>query len=219
MSVATFAPRRTKLIRKALDATVIAAPEDGEAIEAITTGATRQLITPPTGWGPLGHHTEEEGLNWTRETENSDVRSHGSSEPTRRDIVSDVTGLTMIAQETNMRTLSMFHNIDESAITQDETTSEISLNRSSTPQTRFYRLLALAQDGAGDQLVYFARFLPRVSITEYAEQSWTKGQELRYSLTFTAYVDDELGYSMREMWGGPGIVELSEQMGLPAPTP
>lgn len=216
MSIATLAARQSKLIRKALDAVVFAAPTSAAAVTAITTGAGAALVTLPTEYGSLGHHTEDDGINWTREVDTADVRSHGSSEPTRRDITSDVTGLVVLAQETKLQTMEMFHNVDLSAVTPDATTKEIAFNRSSQPATRYYRLLALAQDGAGADTIYFARFCPRASITEFADQPWTKGDEVRWPLTFTAYVDDDLGYSIREMWGGPGIAALIDDMGFGA---
>ena len=216
MSIATLAARQSKLIRKALDAVVFAAPTSAAAVTAITTGAGAALVTLPTEYHSLGHHTEDDGVNWTREVDTADVRSHGSAEPTRRDITSDVTGLVVLAQETKLQTMEMFHNIDLSTVTPDATTSEIAFNRSSQPATRYYRLLALAQDGAGTDTIYFARFCPRASITEFADQPWTKGDEIRWPLTFTAYVDDDLGYSIREMWGGPGIAALVDDMGFGA---
>lgn len=214
MSIATLAARQSKLIRKAQDAVVFAAPMSSTAVTAITTGASSDLVTLPAGYDSLGHHTEDDGINWSREVETADVRSHGSSEPTRRDIVSDVTGLVVLAQESKMLTMEMYHNVDLSTVTPDATTSEIGFNRTSQPATRYYRLLALASDGGGADEIYFARFCPRASISEYADQPWTKGDELRWPLTFTAFVDDDLGYSMREMWGGPGIVALLTDMGF-----
>jgi hypothetical protein len=214
MSIVTLAARQNALIRKALDAVVFAAPTTAAAVTSITTGASADLVTLPVEYVSLGHHTEDDGINWSREVETSDVRSHGSAEPTRRDITSDVTGLVVLAQESKMITMEMYHNVDLSGVTPDATTSEIKFNRSSQPATRYYRLLALAQDGAGSDTVYFARFCPRASISEYADQPWTKGDELRWPLTFTAFVDDDLGYSMREMWGGPGIADLVADMGF-----
>jgi hypothetical protein len=216
MSIATLAARQSKLIRKALDAVVFAGPSTAAAITAITTGAGAALVTLPTEYVSVGHHTEDDGINWTRSVDTADVRSHGSAEPTRRDITSDVTGLVVLAQESKLATMEMFHNVDLSTVTPDATTSEIAFNRSSQPATRNYRLLALAQDGAGADTIYFARFCPKASITEFADQPWTKGDEVRWPLTFTAYVDDDLGYSIREMWGGPGIAALVDDMGFGA---
>lgn len=214
MSVATLAARQSALIRKAQDAAIFVAPTTVAAVTAITTGASGDLITLPVGWDSLGHHTEDDGINWTREVNTSETRSHGSNEPTRRDITSDVTGLVVLAQETKMTTMELFHQADLSAVTPDATTGEIAFSRPSMPATRYYRLLSIAQDGSGTDTIYFGRFCPRASVTEFADQPWTKEDEVRWPLTFTAYVDDTLGYSMREMWGGPGIDALAVSMGF-----
>lgn len=215
MSIDTIATRRSKLIRKAQDAAIFVAPESADPIDAITTGATRELVTLPATYESLGHHTEDDGINWTREVDSSDVRSHGSQEPTRRDITSDVRGLVVLAQETSRLTMELYHNVNLSGVQPDATTKEVSFSPARTPSTTFHRLLAVGQDGAGADAIYFARFCPRASVTDYAEQPWTKGDELRWPLTFTAYVDDDLGYSMTEFWGGPGIVDMLADMGFP----
>lgn len=214
MSIASVAARQSKLIRKAQDAVVFAAPSDQAAPVSLTSGAGAELLTLAAGWVSLGHHTEDDGINWTREVDTADVRSHGSAEPTRRDITSDVTGLVVLAQESKMLTMEMYHNVDLSGVTAAATTNEIAFSRTSQPATRYYRLLAIASDGGGTDTIYFARFCPRASISEYADQPWTKGDEVRWPLTFTAFVDDDLGYSMREYWGGPGIAALIEDMGF-----
>lgn len=213
-ALGTLANRQQKLIRKAQDAAIFAAPATAAPITSITTGAGATLISLPPAWRSLGHHTEADGIKWTRDVKTDDVRSHGASEPTRRDITTDTTGLVVLAQETKLNTLEMFHNIDLSTNVPDATSKEISFSRSATPSTKYYRLLAVAADGAGADTIYFARFCPRASITNYAEQGWTKNDDLRYSLTFTAYVDDDLGYAMREMWGGPGIGPVLSPMGF-----
>jgi hypothetical protein len=214
MPLGTLANRQKKLIRKAQDAAIFAAPPTAAPVSTITTGTSGTLITLPPAWRSLGHHTEADGIKWSRDVKSDDVRSHGSAEPTRRDITTDTTGLVVLAQETKLLTLEMFHNIDLSTNSPDATTKEVTFNRSATPSTRYYRLLSIASDGAGADTIYFARFCPRASITNYAEQSWTKQDDLRYSLTFTAFVDDDLGYAMREMWGGPGIGPMLSGMGF-----
>lgn len=219
MSIATLAARQQKLIRKAQDAVIFAAPGNAEPILTLTTGAEADLTPLPEAYLSLGHHTEDDGINWTREVESADVRSHGSSEPTRRDIISDVTGLTVLAQETKAIVLELFHNVDLSTVEADAVTNEVQFSRARTPSTNYYRLMSVASDGAGADAIYFARFCPRASVTEFDEQPWTKGDELRWPLTFTAYVDDDLGYSMREFWGGPGMGDLVESMGFTVAAP
>src|SRR5690606_39502610 len=103
----------------------------------------------------------------------------------------------VIAQETKMITLEMFHNRDLSNVEADPTSGEIAYNRAVTPQTRYYRLLAVAQDGADDDAIYFARFLPRASVTELADREWTQEAELADELSFSGYVCPALGSAQR----------------------
>ena len=193
---------------------MFAAPTSAEPITALTTGSPPDLAPLPTGYESVGHHTEDDGINWSREIDTADVRSHGSPEPTRRDIVSDVSGLTVLAQESKRLTMELFHNIDLSAVEAAAGTNEIQFSRARTPATRYWRLLAVSSDGAGSDAIYFARFCPRATVTEFDDQAWSKGDEVRYPLTFTAFVDDVEGYAMREFWGGPGIAALVTDMGF-----
>lgn len=213
-SIAALAARKQSLIRVAQDAAIFAAPFSASAITSLTTGAAGDLAVLPTGWGSLGHHTEADGIDWTRRVTATDVKSHGSNEPTRRDITEDVTDLKVLAQESKRMTMEMFHSVDLSGVTPDATTHEIDFNKAVVSSTTYYRLLAVASDGRDADTVYFARFCPRASITNFGGQPWKKGEEVRWELTFTAYIDDALGYSMREMWGGPGIAALLSDMGF-----
>jgi hypothetical protein len=215
-SVAALAARKQGLIRVAQDAALFAAPLSADPIIALTTGAGGDLNPLPTGWGSLGHHTESDGIDWTRKVTTFDVKSHGSSQPTRRDITEDVTDLKVLAQESKRMTSEIFHSVDLSAVAPDATTHEIGFERAVVASTTYYRLLAIASDGRDDNLIYFARFCPRASVTNFGPQPWKKGEELRYEFTFTGYVDDTLGFAMREMWGGPGIADLLTDMGYTA---
>lgn len=215
-SVASLAARKQALIRVAQDAALFAGPSTVAAITALTTGASGALAPLPTGWGSVGHHTEADGIDWTRKVTTSDVKSHGSHQPTRRDITEDVTDLKVLGQESKRMTQELFHSVNLSTVTPDATTHEIGFNTAVVASTTYYRLMAIASDGSGPDTIYFARFCPRASVTNFGSQPWKKGEELRYEFTFTAYVDDTLGFSMREMWGGPGIASLLDDMGYAA---
>lgn len=181
-----------------------------------TTPGNYDLATLPSGFVTLGWHTKADGVSWTRDAATSDVESHGALEPTRRDITRDVSGLKLNAQETKMKTLEMFENVDLSSVVPTPTSGEIAWNRATQPATRYYRILAVGQDGAGTDAIYIARFCPRAMVSEYGEQTWSAENELIYPLTLTATVDSTLGYSMRTMIGGPGLKSRLVAMGFPA---
>lgn len=190
----------------------------GTAAVTTTTPGNYELATLPAGFVSLGWHSKEQALTWTRETESSEVTSHGASEPTREDIISDVSGLQMTAQETKLQTLELYENVDLSGVVPTPVTGEVAWNRATAPATRTYRLLAVGQDGAGLDTIYIARFCPRASITERGEQEWSDQNELAYPLTWKAKVDPVLGYSMRTMLAGPGLKSRLVAMGFPAAT-
>lgn len=183
---------------------------------ATTTPGNYDLAALPSGYSSLGWHTKEQGLSWPVNTETSDVTSHGASEPTRRDIISEVTGLEMTAQESKLKTFELYNNVDLSTVVPTATTGEIAWNKATQPATRYYRLLSVAQDGAGTGIYYIARFCPRATITGRGAQTWSDGSEIGYPLTWTATVDPVLGYSVREIWAGPGLRSALTAMGFPA---
>jgi hypothetical protein len=162
--------------------------------------------------------TKDDGYTWSRETEMSEVTSHGSTEPTRRDITSDVTGLQMTAQETSKTVLEISHNIDLSGVTPAATTGEIGYNRSIAPVTRYRRLISIGVDGAGADAFYIINILPRAMISEFGESTWSDEDELTYPMTWSATPDPILGYSFRQVLAGPGAKARLVSMGFSAAT-
>lgn len=205
-------------IRKILEMAIFIKPVD-DADTAITKvwGGTTAGLTIPAGYLPVGMTTKDDGATWSRDQESSDVTSYGYAEPVRRDILSDVTGLSFTMQESKKTTMELFHGLDLSAVTTDTVANGGSFyfDKASRPAQRKYRVLALGKDGDGPDAIYVARWLPNAQITENGEQAWSEGDEVKYPATFTAYTDDTFGTSFREIWGGPGLDHAD--MGFPVP--
>ena len=201
-------------IRKILEMAIFVKPWE-EADPAITKiySATEGLIVP-AGYMPTGLITKDDGATWSREQDSSDVTSYGRGEPSRRDITSDVSGLAFTMQESKKLAMELFHGLDLTAITTDAD-GNFFFDKPSRPGARKYRVLAIGKDGDGPDAVYLARWLPKAQVTENGEQAWTDGDELKYPATMTAYTDDNVGTSFREIWGGPGLDH--EAMGFAAP--
>lgn len=200
------------LIRKGLEGSVFAkrlVDADPE-IEKLKD-ATGLLALPP-GYEDVGNLTKEQGVQWTREIDSSDTTSLGKSEPTRRDIVSDVTGLQFTMQESKKAVFEMYDGIDLSAVKQDEF-GNVSWDKPDRAASIRYRLFALFKDGDGADAIYFAKWLPRAEVTDRGEQSWNENNEVQYPVTITSYVDKAVGTSMRTLWAGPA--EKMTAMGFP----
>ena len=199
-------------IRKILEfAVFVKHHEDSD--EEITQIWKADGLVVPAGYQSLGV-IKKDGETWTRDQSTSDVTSHGYTEPTRRDITSDVTGLQLTAQESKLQTIELYNGVDLSELTTDAD-GNFMWDRPSRPSARDLRVLAVGKDGDGPDAVYLARWLPRAQVTGMGQQSWNEDTEVEYPLTLTAYVDQEFGTSFREIWGGPGLDHAA--MGLPVP--
>ena len=201
-------------IRKILEMAIFVKPVDDADVAITQVFAAATGLTIPAGYIPVGMVTKDDGASWSRDQESSDVTSYGYAEPVRRDILSDVTGLSFTMQESKKTTMELFHGLDLSAITTDAE-GNFFFDKASRPAQRKYRVLALGKDGDGPDAIYQARWLPNAQITENGEQAWSEGDEVKYPASFTAYNDEKFGTSFREIWGGPGLDHVG--MGFQAP--
>jgi hypothetical protein len=201
------------LIRKALEGSVFAAPITATAITALTD-TTSELLALPTGYVDLGFMSDD-GAQFSSDIDSSDVTSWGSVEPTRRDITQDVTTLQGFFQETNKMTVALYTGVDEASLTPNATSGELTIDKPDRPATRHYRILTIGVDLADAGEIYYARFLPRASVTDKDDQAFQSGDDpLGWPVTITAYKDAVLGTSERYFFGGPGWKALLADMGF-----
>jgi hypothetical protein len=220
----TLKNKQRELIRKALDGSVFVAPfadATGTPTAVITDMTTYAAgppvvidLTPlPTGWDDLGL-LNTDGASFASETTSSDVTSWGEVSPTRTDIISDTTTLTVTAQETKALTIGIMSGVDVAALTPDADSGELAFAKPTRPAGSYYRLFSVAVDqGAGGD-IWIGRFLPRAKKSNQGEQVFGGGDDpISYPFTFTGEVDDALGYSEKWFFGGPGWKALLTEMG------
>jgi len=214
MSYADLEERKSHLIRKALKGSCFGAPRTADPIETLTTTGG-ELNTLPESYSDFGWLTEE-GMPFGRDVSQSDITSFGSTTPTRSDVTADTTTLTIIAQETKASTIALGTGADLAAIRAAAGTGEVRIDKPETPSAKYYRLLALAvdQDDTGAE-IYIARFLPRAKVTGFNAQTYAGGdQAITWGVTFTAYSDSTLGFTESWLFGGPGWLNLLDDMGI-----
>lgn len=193
------------LIRKGLELAIFVAPTTSEEeIENLMTSDGELNI--PEQYFHVGLIEKDQGASWDSDVDNSDVESVGHVEPTRRDIIQDVTGLEFTMQESKLSVMGLYSGMDLSGVEAEdagETHKNLTWDKPSRPAPRRHRVLALAKDGEGDDAVYFAKWLPNAQVTDKSEQEWGEDTEVQYTVTMTAFLDREFGTSMREMWAVP----------------
>jgi hypothetical protein len=193
------------LIRKGLEGSVFV-KRFAAADTAITAlkDATG-LLALPTGYTDVGYLSKDQGAQWTRSVDTAETTSLGATEPTRRDITSDVTGLQFTMQESKRSVFELYDGLDLAGVTQDAN-GNVSWDKPDRPATIYYRVMVLFKDGEGADAVYFAKWGPRMQVTDRGEQSWNENNEVVYPVTMTAFVDPAVGTSMRSLWAGPSTV-------------
>jgi len=211
--------KQTELIRKALDGSAFIGNITDDPIAALTMYTAGppvviDLNPLPTGWDDLGWLTSD-GAQFARDVATSEVTSWGSVSPTRTDITSDTTTLTVTAQETKLLTIGLATGADLSAVVPDVNTGEVSIAKPTRPSSRYYRVLSLAVDQGDAGEIYLGRFLPRAKVTSYAEQAFSGGDDpITWGVTFTGEEDSDLGYSERWLFGGAGWNAILADMGF-----
>src|SRR5699024_8008430 len=93
---------------------------------------------------------------------------------------------------------------------------EFSFTNDAQPSTIYRRLTYLAKDGNGTTAEYLIKAMPRAVLSEVQAQAWSAESALSYGLTVKATTDDELDFSVRHAFAGPGIKALAADMGFPA---
>lgn len=80
-------------------------------------------------------------------------------------------------------------------------------------------MLFLSKDGAGTKEIYIAKLMPRANVSAKSDQNWNSEDALTYGMTVQAKVDDDAGYAVRHLFGGPGWKDNLVKMGFPALVP
>jgi hypothetical protein len=219
VAFSTLREHKPELRRKGLDGSVFVADYTADLITTLTSGASPTLTALPTGYEDLGV-TSDDGSQFEREIEEQTDGSFGHAEPTRADIVSDITTLTVTAQETKLLTLALYTGADTAGIEADATTGETHILKPNVPSTRYYRILALYVDQHEGLDLYIGRILPRAKVTNRGAQQFGKTEAgIVYELGITAFFDSTAGYSEDYFLAGPGAKALNTSMGITTATP
>ena len=219
----TLRNKQAELIRKAVDGSVLLGSLDAPTIDVATLlDAAGLKALPTTGkipWSDLGWLTSD-GAQFSRDVSTSDITSWGSISPTRTDVTSDSSTLTVACQETKLLTIGLATGMDMSTVTPDSTSGAIEVRKPSRPSAKSYRVLSVAVDEYDNDEIYICRYLPRAKVTGFAEQSFGGGDEaIMWGVTFTGEEDSALGFSESWIFGGPGFKKLQAKMALTPTTP
>lgn len=208
--------KKTNLIRKGLTGSVFIASYTADAVTETTLfdPATGDLVALPAGYTDLGYTTDK-GAALSRKITTNEITSWGTIRPTRTDITGDVSTMVVEAQETKLATIGLYTGQDTSSLTAGDN-GVFSIQPPSNPTTRYYRALAVSVDTDEDGEFVIARFFPRATVTDIADQSYdNQADPILWSVTLTAFVDPVLGYDQDYLFGGAAALALASDMSVP----
>src|SRR5690625_5723671 len=107
-SLADMQEHATQLIRKGLTGSVFVAPysSDDEIDKLLDTDGS--LLALPADYTDVGVISKDQGVSWSRDVDFADVASLGYAARTRRDVISDVTGIEFTMPETTAQALEPY---------------------------------------------------------------------------------------------------------------
>lgn len=209
--------RQSELVRKALEGSVFLAPYSAEPITAMTTTSAGTLAALPTGYVDVGMIDKKNAVTWSRKITTTDVNSWSDIYAIRRDITKDDSELKFTALETKRLTMEMYYGVDLSAAVPTAITGEISFAQPARPETIYYRVFGLFQDGFGEDAIYVGRFYPRASVTDMNDQKWDDDADpMVWDISMSAVTDSTLGAPVFHYFGGPGWQNYLSEMGFGA---
>lgn len=211
-SVAAF---KSQLIRKALVGALLVADYSTAALSAITDGADSALADL-TGYTSFGKLTSD-GVSLSGDITKQEISGWGDAYPSRVDVQSEALSLACSGLETNQQTLDGFYGVDMSSVTPDATTSEITVDKPKVPVLRDKRVLGLFKDvnKSNGKDIYIGILFPRANIANNGDQTFANNDTgLVYPVTVQALMDSTEGTACRLFWGGPGLVDLTSDMGF-----
>lgn len=210
---------KNNLIRKSLNYSFFAGDMQTAVVDdSIFDAATGEIQALPAGYKDLGFITDDGGKFATAITV-QDITSLQSTSPTRSDITGVSTTVEVVCQETNLANIGIRTGVDWANITPDSTNGSVKIDEPAIPQGLQYRLFGISQDIYEGDPVYIGRMLPRSTVESVADQSFSKGAENQWGVTFKGLYDSAVGTAQRWLFGGEGWADLLADMGFSATVP
>lgn len=204
------AAENAKGVRKTLGAALFLAPENAPVPGDLVDATGLKINTLPEEYLAIGLMAPS-GIVHDRETGTEGVDALGHLSPIREDVSEDTRGVTFTALETvKANVVSLVEGI---ALPEVSAQGLVKYEVPVFPQLQFYRCVAITFDGSLTEPWFESKFYPRVSVTSFPSEAWTKSDARSFEIGLRAYGDPELGYIKGEQKGGLGFKNNAAALG------
>lgn len=218
MAFETIRDARADLIRAHLHFAILF---DNLATTGVTTledAVTGDLVVPTTA-KTAGIIEKKAGVSITHNIDSTDVEGYGEAEPVRTIISKRVITFDAEYVETNRTVLELFwgtyfdaNNLTTSAL------GGTTIKAPTLPKNLFYRCYLVATDDYNGDDIFAYYIMPRVKLVKVDNSDSKDDNAVSYKMTFQAFRDATLGFSVLQGWCGPGWRKLIDKTGFVALT-
>lgn len=187
-----------------------------DAVATLEDPATGDLDVPATAES-AGVIEKSAGVSMTHEIDSSDIEGYGEAEPVRTIISKRSVKFEAKFLETNKTVLEKFWGtvFDDTNLDVTET-GGVTIKAPTLPKNTFYRAYLIATDDVNGEDLYAYYVMPRVKLVNVANQDSKDNDAVAYTLTFQAFRDNNMGFSVLQGWCGPGWRKLVHKTGFVA---
>lgn len=204
------------LVLAQLSLAVLFAPMSSTGLTTVEDPATGDLVDLPD-YRSAGILQKDAGVSITSNIDSSDIEGYGEVEPVRTIITKRTTAFNASFIETNREVIEKFWGVelDGSNLTVSAK-GGVTVKAPVRPKNIFYRCILLGQDEVNGEDLFPYWILPRVKLTDVDNLDAKDDDAIQYSMTFQAFRDPELGFSVLQGWCGPGWRLLVDKTGFVA---
>lgn len=205
-----------ELVLAALDATVLLAPY-GTALPTKLIDEQGKLSGLDAGWQPVGEIDQKSAVELTPDEKVEGIQGYGSLGDRRKFVTESSWTIDFTAQETRVKTLEMFYDLDP--VAEYKAGTGVQGQKRRIGKVKEYSALILFKDGDTDAEIYPWLLFPKVTITGRGKQTASMTDAITYGFTLTATEDPQEGALFKWGIGGPGFTkDLAQKMGFAVPS-
>ena len=205
------------LVLSKLSLAILFARMTSPAITTVEDPATGDLADL-TDYRSAGILQKDAGLSITSNIDSSDIEGYGEVEPVRTIITKRTTAFNASFIETNREVIEKFWGVELDGTNLTVSThGGVTVKAPVRPKNVFYRCVLLGQDEVNGEDLYPYWILPKVKLTDVDNIDAKDDDAIQYKMTFQAFRDPEVGFSVLQGWCGPGWQLLVDKTGFVQP--
>ena len=208
---------KNELVLSSLHLAVLFAPITSAPLLTLEDAATGDLVTL-SDYRSAGIIEKGAGIDIGNENNSTDIEAYGDADPVRTIINKRTVTFQANFLETNYQTLEKFWGKSLSDVV-PTSRGGVVIQAPSLPKNIYYRAVLLGLDDVDGHDLYPYWIMPRVKLDSVDNQSLRDDGAIAYNLTFKAFREASVDFSVAQGFAGPGWTHLVSRAGfVAAPT-